>query len=507
MLKALSLSLILVIASLATAWAQPICNTTIPGGSVFGGSWTEAGSPYCVTDNLAVGGLSVDPGVRVYVDGPFAITVLSSITAIGTSAKPILFSAYLPGPPDNQRWKGFKFGSGTGGSNFTYATIEYSDDGAITLTDADAPLLNQCDVRNNSRVGEGGAIQGTGVTSNMTITNSLIRNNTSTSHGGALSVDFATGLSLSVDNTAFLNNTANPAQATGEFFGGALYLSDDPVEISSSQFSGNRANSQCTAGFECHVTAKGGAIYIESATGVEIRASVISGNRTDALNLGNCFFGGTANSFGAGIFVASGGVSIENSILSCNETTRTNCELHAGGTGVYVETGSATISNATVARNPAAVGGTDATGFELISGSMSVTNSIVFANNAGGNQISGTPTVTYSDVQTPGPSAYPGTGNIRNDPIFQASSGCSEFELLPAFISPTIDAGNLDSSFNDACLPPGQDTAANDMGAFGGPGNCTHLPEPGGLTLLGPGTACILWLSKRSRRRAVRGAC
>ncbi len=38
--------------------------------------------------------------------------------------------------------------------------------------------------------------------------------------------------------------------------------------------------------------------------------------------------------------------------------------------------------------------------------------------------------------------------------------------------SPCIDAGDPDSQWNDACLPPGKGSARNDMGVYGGPYNC-----------------------------------
>ncbi len=70
--------------------------------------------------------------------------------------------------------------------------------------------------------------------------------------------------------------------------------------------------------------------------------------------------------------------------------------------------------------------------------------------------------------------AFPGEGNISDDPRFLDAAPVDpilrDYHVLPN--SPTIDAGNPDAAFDDACLPPGQETARNDMGAYGGPGNC-----------------------------------
>src|SRR5262249_40752078 len=75
------------------ASAQVACTTTIPAGLVAAQSWTLAGSPYCVEGNIQVSLLTIEPGVQVLVDGPYEIDVLSTITAVGTSEAPILFTA------------------------------------------------------------------------------------------------------------------------------------------------------------------------------------------------------------------------------------------------------------------------------------------------------------------------------------------------------------------------------------------------------------------------------
>ena len=81
------------------------CTTTVPGGLVASATWTIVGSPYCVTGDIQVSLLTIEPGVEVLVDGPHEIEVLSTITAIGTEETPILFSTLDPSTP----WRGIKF--------------------------------------------------------------------------------------------------------------------------------------------------------------------------------------------------------------------------------------------------------------------------------------------------------------------------------------------------------------------------------------------------------------
>ena len=85
--------------------------------------------------------------------------------------------------------------------------------------------------------------------------------------------------------------------------------------------------------------------------------------------------------------------------------------------------------------------------------------------------------IAYSDIQggeagivtNDNGTVYWEEGNIDLDPLFDDSL----YHL--SINSPCIDAGNPSTEYNDACLPPGLGDVRNDMGAFGGPGNCGWL--------------------------------
>jgi hypothetical protein len=89
---------------------------------------------------------------------------------------------------------------------------------------------------------------------------------------------------------------------------------------------------------------------------------------------------------------------------------------------------------------------------------------------------SGTPTVTYSDVQ----GGWPGEGNIDADPRF-SSRGRFDYLLRPS--SPCIDGGDptIEDAISDwhprwpAAYPNG---ARSDMGAYGGPCNGAWVGLP-----------------------------
>ena len=117
--------------------------------------------------------------------------------------------------------------------------------------------------------------------------------------------------------------------------------------------------------------------------------------------------------------------------------------------------------NSTVARN------LDATGMHLAGGILEVSNSVIFFNNANETQVSGVPSIAFSDIQ----GGFDGEGNIGFQPAF-CGAGCGAGDLQLVLGSPAIDAGDPDSSFNDECVPPSLGTERNDMRAFGAPGAC-----------------------------------
>ena len=300
--------------------------------------WTAANSPYCVTGDLRVSQLNIEPGVEVLVDGAYAIDVLTAIGVVGSAGAEILFSAFDSDTP----WRGFKFQNTGPGSNFTHVIIEYSNESGMTLTDTVAPVLDHCVFQNNSRAGHGGAINASGLLSDLNLVNCI-----------------------------FSQNTANPAQAIGDYVGGALYLQSVDANITNSVFTGNRVLSRCFAPSTntCGVTARGGAIWLGGGN-VTLANNEFVNNSVDALNQGFCPVGGFGRSYGGALYVDSGNVTLANNVLGCNVMTA-NCRTTLAGAGLYVNGGTVEVANATIAHN-------SSTGLHLDGGTLDVTNSIVF---------------------------------------------------------------------------------------------------------------------------------
>ncbi len=353
--------------------------------------------------------------------------------------------------------------------------------GGMYNNDSSSPTLTNCIFENNS-ANSGGSGMYNNNYSSPTLTNCTFQGNGvySTIWGaGMVNDDFS---SPTLTNCIFMNNGI---YLDGR--GGGMYNED-----SSSPYLTN-----CT--FQNNLASNGGGIYNFGP----------SPNPT----LINCTFSGNrANHRGGGIYNMSSGTLTnctfsENSANLCggmynsdSSPTLTNCTFSGNvadirGGGMYNYFSSPTLKNCTFTGNSSRSRGG---GMFNSEGSYPIlTNCIFFGNsvgfNGGGiynyntsptltncilwgdspNEIYGSiAVVTYSDIQ----GGYDGEGNIDANPLFVNPEN-GDFQLREG--SPCIDAGNPDPIYYDGCLPPGMGSVINDMGVYGGPGNCGWLPADG----------------------------
>lgn len=459
--RALWLSLAL-IGSLAFSFGSSVNATTIvPPGLVPPGTvWTTTGSPYCVTGDIQVSLLSIQPGVEVLIDGPFEIEVLTTISSQGENGNEVRFA---PLPP-TQNWRGILFDTTPPGSEFVYTVFEGASNSAVSLVDCVAPLFEGCLFMNNSSTGSGGAIFAQNVAGDLSVVNCHFEGNAAAVNGGALQSDLSSG-SLLCTGCTFIGNVANPGYQVGNRVGGAMRILSGDAEVTQCVFEDNRSNSRCSASFECDVTARGGALYIDTPGLVDIENCLLRGNITDARNGGgSCAFGGSRLSYGAGVYVQSGEVALRNCIIACGEAVVSGlgCMTVRRGSGIFVNGGNVQIEYCTVARND------NATGIYQSGGSVTMNSSILFFNNGTGVELEGTIAADYCNIQEP--VGYPGLNNLNFNPAF-AGTGCSCDDLRITLGSPSMDSGDPLLGL-DVCFPPSIGSDAPDQGAHGGALGC-----------------------------------
>jgi hypothetical protein len=440
-LRDIAVSLAICGASAGPAQGQscgPPCQTANPPSS---GTWTLAGSPYCITSDFLIGDLTIEPGVCVLVDGPCKIEVLFRLRALGTAAQPITFTSQDP----QERWKGLEFNNAGTGSELNYCTISRSDNSGVRITitssGVEPPLLRRCTIEANTSVAPGGGIR------------ALLL------PGNPYPV---------LEDCRILNNAAASAQHQRA---GGLYLSGS-AKLTGCAFDGNLCvgtTSACS-----NASALGSSMYCDGDGTVIVNSCVFSGGETHSSAPIGCGPGISR----AAIFVAEGvSLQLENSIIACNSVTVGFSSIASTG-GIWVEGGTVSILNCAIARN---------TSYGVFNdgGTVDVRNSILYDNNqltappnpTYGAQYGGDiPTFNYCDVRlVPGAPPLPGEGNIDVNPVFKGL-GCDACQLMIQPVSLNlVDHG--DPALVDACrLSYGGDRS--DIGAHGGPGNCHWFCYP-----------------------------
>jgi hypothetical protein len=121
---------LLVLALLLVGPEQVKAGTPVEGQIVTDTTWTLAGSPYWVEGDVVVlstANLTLEPGVRVLFDGPFAIYVEGELFAVGSPASIISFTSNLsePSPGD---WRGLQVNA-TGRALIRHTDVTFATHG------------------------------------------------------------------------------------------------------------------------------------------------------------------------------------------------------------------------------------------------------------------------------------------------------------------------------------------------------------------------------------------
>lgn len=450
------LKLLVAVATLlfTTLTSSVFADTTFVAGNILNQTWTLSGSPYCVTDNIFVSLLTIEPGVRVLFQGNYLFQVNGILTAIGTKQDSICFTKMAPATA----WNGILFDNTQAGSVLKYCHIENSKNSGLRIINSIQSISN-CNVENNKAANGGGINIYLSNGETLIFKDCKIKKNTSSSHGGGIYAVVEEGL-LKLQNCIIDSNYANPGSAIfGNFVGGGLYIAGN-VHLANCKIRRNRCESYSN-GF--NVWSRGGGIYISSGV-VNINNCELFRNLSTARGYN---WPSWTYAFGGGVFVNSGELTLSNSILAYNiNDANGNGQIQREcGSGVFNYGGLSEFKNCTFAYN-------NNHGVRREGGNVNIINSIFYFNNNNGGQISGDTnniTVSYSNIHN----GYSGTANINVNPNFY---NLDSLHIQPPSLC--IDAGNPDPMYYDACLLSSCDEERNDMGAYGGPGACGWLPVP-----------------------------
>jgi predicted outer membrane repeat protein len=331
--------------------------------------------------------------------------------------------------------------------------------GGVAVVDRTATISN-CLFKGNRIPGLGGGVA-TFTADGTKIIDCTFTENAVGSNGGAIYNEESTGVLIS--GCTFLKNQANDS-------GGAVYTVKGSVTITECLFQNNRAgtgmigvagavlNEETTATitnctFMTNESPHGGGIF-NYASDVSIEGCLFAKCGTNTISGGGVYSNGGSVDINACLFqenivsdtggalttTGAGGV-VTNCILYKNRATSGGAIYIGAGQGAGT-TGTPQFINCTIYGNSCSMRGGAVYSADTPS---TFANCIIWGNTAATEPgiysevgwSAGRPVARYCDIE--GGSTYPGTGNIRANPLLVNPSG-GDFSL--SFDSPCLDTGN-----------------------------------------------------------------
>ncbi|MCB8948872.1 MAG: CSLREA domain-containing protein [Ardenticatenaceae bacterium] len=241
--------------------------------------------------------------------------------------------------------------------------------GIMLQTNGAALSVTNSILQNNSATRGGGIYNFEGT---VTIINSEFLDNSTSSGGGAIYTR-APG-ELTVSNTVFTGNAASD--------GGAVFKDGGAVTIASSVFSGNSASLSGGA----ILSQNSGLLTLENSQILSNTALYGGGiNHVNSISIVNSTFAYNTAQEGGGLFLSSGTHTVVNTTVSNNTATDLS-----GGLASY---GNLTLQNSTIVQNQAANGGAGLVGL-----GVSYVTTMLNHNLIVGNVLSGTTTASDVDL-------------------------------------------------------------------------------------------------------------
>lgn len=300
--------------------------TTISGEITCDTTWTLAGEPYHITDNVIVLEniiLIIDSGVHVYVDSSSSLIVKGTLIANGTQTQKIWFDEDTV----NAKWKGIKFEDNqyTVNSSLVHCDITNSDSSGVEIISSSDINLNHCNIHHNSSY-EGGGIN-ISDSKNLEISSCQIHHNTGIFFSGTMQggggIKSINNKRLTISGNIFSTNKTS-------FLGGGIYsIRDSMTIISNNEFKFNESSG-------------GGGIAIDEGYENVIESNDIHDNYSNCYGGGirlktlcdiidNHIYNNESDYIGGGIYIED--CNTENQIS--NNHIYCNISKSAGGIAIY----------------------------------------------------------------------------------------------------------------------------------------------------------------------------
>ena len=315
---------------------------TFKSGIVSGETWTASGSPFCITGDILVASLNIQPGVEVRFLSNCVFEVGGTLQAEGTAQSPIIFQT----TNNSLGWQGIWFRDCPPGSVLVNCIVQGAKSGGVRITNS-IPAITNCVFANNSTPGNGGGLDAVIVSGDFVVESCTITNNRAYGAGG--------GINIQIGNGNAILKSSLVASNQGSVGGGGIRiaLATGDASLSSCTVTNNRG-------------ADGGGIY----------ASLSSGT----LEMTGCNVSGNSNPYGysgGGLFV-SGDLQMQHCIIA------DNAGGGGGGGGIFLETTAASLRNCAISRNTG--GNTDGGGGIYLhrGGELQMVNCIVATNSTFG---------------------------------------------------------------------------------------------------------------------------
>lgn len=314
-----------VIFAILLLYGLAICaQTVVPGGTI-SGTWTKAGSPYLIQDDVWIPSssqLTIEPGVDVIFDDCFYFDVYGTLTAIGLENDSIRFTvADTTGYFSNSHlgWYGIFFEESYS-NNLEYLILEFSKSNAIYL------IYSGINISNSAIIYNGGGI-GIYDGDDSTFDNLVISNN-----GSGIYISVGTQEDYDINNCIIENNSGV----------GIVVQNYNDLDLSNSLIKNNT----------------GGGVSVSYESSLDMDDCIIDGNGGAGLSIaGYCSVSNTIIKNNTALNGGGIACSMYESKYFSGVTLENNIALEKGG-GIYHGFGSTKLSfNGIISNNSAQNGG------------------------------------------------------------------------------------------------------------------------------------------------------